>query len=114
MGLGGIGSILSRYLILLLAGLPNRFRVVLCDGDAFEFGNTYRMDVPEFINKADAVSDELQARFGRPGLSLRSVPEFLTTENAKRIIQDGDVVLLCLDNHASRKLACAPIAVSRR
>lgn len=105
VGLGGIGSILSRYLVLLLAGLPDRFRVVLCDGDAFDFGNTYRMDVPDFSNKADAVTDELQDRFGRPGLSLRSIPEFLTAENAERIIQEGDVVFLCLDNHASRKLA---------
>ena len=61
IGLGGIGLILSRYLTLFLAAFTEEFRVVLCDGDAFEPANSYRMDIPDFDNKAVAVADQLAA-----------------------------------------------------
>lgn len=104
IGLGGIGLILSRYLTLFLAAFTEEFRVLLCDGDAFEPANRYRMDVPEFDNKAVAVADELAQLFGRGGLHLRWVPEYVTAENVQQVIQSGDCVFLCVDNHATRKL----------
>lgn len=105
IGQGGIGSILSRYLILFLSGLGERFRIVLCDGDAWEEGNLYRADVPSFENKAVANARHFQQVFPRPGLTIRAVDKHLGEANAADIIRDGDVVFLCLDNHASRKLA---------
>ena len=104
IGLGGIGLILSRYLTLFLAAFSEEFRVLLCDGDAFEPANSYRMDVPDFDNKAVAVADQLAQLFGRSGLHLRWVPEYVTAENVQQVIQSGDCVLLCVDNHATRKL----------
>jgi hypothetical protein len=110
VGLGGIGSILVRYLTIFLAALPDPFRLVLCDGDAFEAGNSYRMDVPSFENKAAAMAAELSRSFTRGGLSIRAVPEYLSQNNCREIIQPGDTVILCVDNHATRKLASQRVA----
>ncbi len=105
IGLGGIGSILARYLILFLASIPEKFRVVLVDGDDFEPNNNYRMDVPSYDNKATAMDAVLSERFGRENLVIRSRGEYLTLENQDDLIREGDFVLLCVDNHATRKLA---------
>ena len=105
IGLGGIGSILARYLVLFLASLPEEFRVLLVDGDAFEPNNNYRMDVPSYENKAVAIMMEIGQRFGRDGLAVRSKSQYLNRENQEDLIRDGDFVLLCVDNHATRKLA---------
>jgi hypothetical protein len=110
IGLGGIGSILARYLTIFLAALPDPFRLVLCDGDAFEPGNSYRMDVPSFENKAAAMAAELSRAFSREGLSIRAVPEYLGQGNREQVIGPGDCVLLCVDNHATRKLASQRMA----
>jgi ThiF family len=105
IGLGGIGQILSRYLTLFLSSLKDHeFRVLYVDGDAFEPDNSYRMDVPDFLNKAEATCRALEERFGRPGLHLRWVPEYVTPKNIRRIIGEGDFVLAGLDNHKSRLL----------
>jgi hypothetical protein len=105
IGLGGIGSILARYLVLFLASLPEEFRVLLADGDDFEPGNNYRMDVPSYQNKAVAMDADLNQRFGREGLVIRSKDQYLNHDNKHDLIREGDFVLLCVDNHKSRKLA---------
>jgi len=105
IGLGGIGQIASRYLTLFLSSLKDHeFRVVLVDGDTFEPDNTYRMDVPDFANKAEATCHHLSERFGRPELHLRWLPEYVTPANVKKIIAEGDFVLAGVDNHATRLL----------
>lgn len=105
VGLGGIGLILARYLTLFLSSLRgHEFRLLLCDGDSFEPANAYRMDVPDYDNKAAAVARELGARFGRPGLNVRWLPEYVTPKNARKVVVEGDCVLAALDNHASRRL----------
>src|SRR5262249_41927361 len=105
VGLGGIGQILARHVTLFLSSMKEHdFRIVYCDGDAFEPDNSYRMDVPDFANKAEATCRALEDRFGRPGLHLRWLPEYATPKNIKKIITEGDVVLAGLDNHASRRL----------
>ncbi|HVS40221.1 MAG TPA: ThiF family adenylyltransferase, partial [Gemmataceae bacterium] len=105
IGLGGIGLILARYLTLFLSAFRDvEFRLVLCDGDAFEPANAYRMDVPDFDNKAAAVAAELTRLFGRGGLHVRFVPEYVTAQNAGDVIRPGDCVLLAVDNHATRLL----------
>jgi molybdopterin/thiamine biosynthesis adenylyltransferase len=105
IGLGGIGLVLARYLVLFLSAFRDReFRLVFVDGDAFEPSNTYRMDVPDFANKAASVAADLQARFGRSGLHLRWVPEYVTARNVSRIIKDGDAVFAAVDNHSTRRV----------
>jgi hypothetical protein len=105
IGLGGIGLPLARLVVQFLASFREQeIRVVLCDGDAFEPDNLYRMDVPGFGNKAAAVAGELAERFGRSGLHLRWVPEYLTAKHARKVITEGDLVLAAVDNHFTRKL----------
>lgn len=105
IGLGGIGQISARFMTLFLASMKDHeFRVVYCDGDVFEPENGYRMDIPDFANKAEATCRYLEERFGRPGLHLRWVPEYVTPTNIKKIIMEGDFVIAGLDNHKSRLL----------
>jgi hypothetical protein len=110
IGLGGVGLFLARALVLFLAGLrqalspEEQIRVVLCDGDAFNLGNTYRMDIPDFGNKAVVLGQELLERHHCPGLSIRWIDEYVAADNVGGMIQDGDCVFLACDNHATRNL----------
>jgi hypothetical protein len=103
IGLGGVGSIVARYVAVFLASLLREGRLVLIDGDAFEERNSSRMLFPRLGNKADVVRAELELALERSLLALESIPEYLTEESAARLIQEGDVVLLCVDNHATRR-----------
>jgi hypothetical protein len=104
IGLGGVGGILARYLSVFLASLGVECRLVLIDGDEFEAGNASRMIFGACGNKAAVVRDGLLPRFKDSALSLVAVEEFITPENAERLIREGDIVLLAVDNHATRKL----------
>ncbi len=104
IGLGGIGSIIARYLSIFLASLNLNFRLVLIDGDSFEAGNASRMLFSGYGNKAVLTRAELLPQFIDSYLSLIAVQEFVTTSNVARLIHNGDVVFLAVDNHATRKL----------
>ena len=43
IGLGGVGSIVARYLSVFLASLGRNARLILIDGDQFEQSNSSRM-----------------------------------------------------------------------
>ncbi len=106
VGLGGTGSIAARYGLMLLAPLAKGrgARVLLIDGDAFEPGNATRMFFSSCGNKAAVTLADLRPRFRDSDLTLQAVPEYVTPENVARLVRPGDVVLLCVDNHATRKL----------
>lgn len=103
IGLGGVGSIVARYAAVFLASLgPSR--MVLIDGDQFEPSNASRMLFGSCGNKAKVVREELLPRFKDSQLTLVAVEEYVTTENISRLIQEGDIVMLCVDNHTTRHL----------
>jgi molybdopterin/thiamine biosynthesis adenylyltransferase len=110
LGLGGIGLFLARAVVTFLAGLrialdpDEEITVLLVDGKVFSERHTYRLDVPGFANKAAAVAGELLERHECPGLNIRYLPEFVTTENVDQVIREGDCVLMGVDNHATRNL----------
>lgn len=104
IGLGGVGSIVARYGALFLASLGTEARLVLIDGDTFELSNSTRMFFGACGNKAAVTRDELLPRFTESNLSLLAIEEYLTPDNIGRLIQEGDLVLLSVDNHATRKL----------
>ncbi|NNE91482.1 MAG: ThiF family adenylyltransferase [Verrucomicrobiales bacterium] len=104
IGLGGVGSIVARYLALFLGSQNRDLDLVLIDGDDFEPSNATRMIFPTCGNKAATVRDDLLAGFAHSRLSIRAIEEFVTYENIDQLIQPGDYVLLGLDNHASRKM----------
>jgi hypothetical protein len=104
IGLGGVGCVVARYGAIFLASLGRNARMVLIDGDAFEPPNASRMFFGTCGNKAAVIREELLPRFGNSNLSLIAIEEFVTAENISRLLHEGDLVLLTVDNHATRKL----------
>lgn len=107
IGVGGIGQIVATYLVRYLASLAVTARVVLIDGDEFEHGNETRMSVPRFFeNKAAALADALAATCRGTSVTLLPVQEYVRPDNLARLIHSGrgESVLMCVDNHATRKL----------
>jgi hypothetical protein len=104
IGLGGTGGIVARYLIMYLAALDVPVRVVLIDGDDFEPRNAERMFFSTCGNKASVVLEDLSPMLGDAPITLSAVGEYATPENLDRLVREGDIVLLAVDNHATRKL----------
>lgn len=104
IGLGGVGGIVARYLAVFLTALGAPMRLVLIDGDDFEAKNASRMLFGRAGNKAAVVSEELLAHLPEASLTLLAIEEYVTGENLPRLIRDGDLVILAVDNHATRKL----------
>jgi hypothetical protein len=104
IGLGGVGSIVARYLAVFLASLERNARLIFIDGDAFEQSNSSRMLFGACGNKATVTSDELLPRFADTTLSLLAIDEYVTDKNIARLIRESDIVILTVDNHATRKL----------
>ena len=103
IGVGGIGTILSDLITRFLnySGVDSQ-TVTLVDGDTFEPSNRSRQVFDELGKKADIKAEELNGKFN--GLVIDSFPHFLTPENIDKVIEEGDLVLSCLDNHKTRKL----------
>lgn len=105
VGLGGVGCIVLQYLAMFLKSLERPMRLVLIDGDRFEPSNAQRMQFGAIGNKAEIKSAEVLRTLGGGGnLAVLPVPEFVDRENIKRLIRDGDHVLMCVDNHQTRRL----------
>ena len=104
IGLGGIGGVVTQYLAVFLRSLGRPLRLVLIDGDRYEPGNGGRMVFSRAGNKAEVKAAEVLAMLGPCDVSVATVPEYVTAENVSRLIRNGDRVLLCVDNHPTRKL----------
>src|SRR3954451_6149976 len=104
IGLGGVGGIAARYGAMFLASLHRTVRLVLIDGDQFEASNASRMYFSGHGNKAAVTRTDLLKRFVESPLALIAIPEYVTPDNIERLIHSGDIVLCCVDNHATRKL----------
>lgn len=104
VGLGGVGGIVARYLLLFLRSLHTPVRVVFLDGDAFEQGNARRMAFHRTGNKAEVLREQLLPLLDGSQVSLEAIGEYLTPESLPRLVRAGDTLLLAVDNHATRKL----------
>jgi molybdopterin/thiamine biosynthesis adenylyltransferase len=102
IGIGGIGCALLPFLCRYLQYSEVRARLTLIDGDGFERSNAPRQAFSRLGNKAEVKSIELAREY--EVLSLRAVPEYVTEANIGRLISEGEVVFLMVDNHASRNL----------
>lgn len=102
IGIGGIGCALLPFLCRFLQYSREPARLTLIDGDRFARQNAVRQAFGRLGNKAEVKAAELAQEF--EALSFRSVPEYVTAENAARLIFSGEVVFLMVDNHASRHL----------
>ena len=102
IGIGGIGCALLPFLCRYLQYSGDKARITLIDGDSFERANAARQAFDRLGNKAEVKARELAREF--ENLSFRAAPEFVTPENVSRLLREGDVIFLMVDNHASRKL----------
>ncbi|MDA1263613.1 MAG: ThiF family adenylyltransferase [Planctomycetota bacterium] len=112
IGAGGVGGPLARYSALYLASLDDELPLVLVDGDAFEPANAARMFFARAGNKAAVLAEELSRHVGE-ALLVTAVEEYVTPDNVARLVREDDLVLLAVDNHATRKLIadrCAALA----
>lgn len=102
VGVGGIGGALAPFLARLLDAHEPPARLTLIDGDDFEAHNRERQAVPAYGNKATILAGELARTFDR--LSVRAVPVYVGEENVAALIEEGNYVLLAVDNHPSRRV----------
>lgn len=99
VGVGGLGSIAS--LLLVASGVG---KIGLVDGDSVSLSNLHR----QIIYKQSQIG-ERKAEKAKENLSslnsncdIVAYDEYLTEENAERIISEYDIVLDCCDNFATR------------
>ena len=104
VGLGGVGGIVARYLAVYLAALDSPCRLVFVDGDEFEPRNAERMLFSRRGNKAEVLADDLYEAVEGSAVTLDAVEEYVTAQNIERLLYAGDIVILAVDNHATRKL----------
>ena len=102
IGIGGIGCALLPFLCRYLQYSDEPARVTLIDGDRFERGNAARQAFSGLGNKAEVKAGELAREY--EAVAFRSMPDYVTEDNVARLIGEGEVVFLMVDNHASRHL----------
>jgi molybdopterin/thiamine biosynthesis adenylyltransferase len=103
IGMGGIGTSLvnplCRYIQYIRAQSK---KITIIDGDEFEAKNLERQAFFETSNKASSKARELSVMFDE--IIFEDIQEYVTKHNISSIINEGDLVFVCVDNHASRKL----------
>jgi molybdopterin/thiamine biosynthesis adenylyltransferase len=102
IGIGGIGCALLPFLCRYLQYSGEKARITLIDGDRFERSNAARQAFSGLGNKAEVKAGELAREY--EAVAFRSRPEYVTEDNVARLIGEGEVVFLMVDNHASRLL----------
>ena len=108
IGIGGIGSSLVNFLgrflwVQNVKGL--NITLDLIDGDQIELRNKERMDFESIHlsdNKAVAKAIQLAREFG-DRLLIRPIPEYISDQNIKGLVQNQDIVFLAVDNFKTRK-----------
>jgi molybdopterin/thiamine biosynthesis adenylyltransferase len=103
IGAGGIGC----YLIEGLARYLNyqseeSYELTIIDGDSYEQKNAQRQKFLNFRNKAEEMVSLNKAYYSK--IHFRSKNEYVTKNNVVSLIRENDFVLLCVDNHATRKV----------
>ena len=107
IGVGGIGSHLLLPLVQYL-NFPSNTKykldeLLLIDGDKFEHKNNSRQFVPKVSDyKAQSTSEYYKDKF--PELEIYHSNTYITEENIREFVRDGDIIFLCVDNNTTRKL----------
>jgi molybdopterin/thiamine biosynthesis adenylyltransferase len=102
IGAGGIGGHLIEPLARYLSYAEGSPEVTVIDGDVYEDRNRERQRFTANENKAEHTAALLKKEFPKIHVRFKSV--YVTDENVISNIREGDVVFLCVDNHATRKL----------
>lgn len=102
IGLGGIGTYLVEPLCRYLSHTPGHSDVTLVDGDTYEDRNRERQCFSDIGNKAVVSQTTLRDKF--PKVHFKAKGEYVTEDNVVSTLREGDIVFLCVDNHATRKV----------
>lgn len=110
-GCGGLGGYIAEYLTRIGVG-----EIFACDGDCFDETNLNRqiLSCEENIGKSKAYEAEKRAKAIVPGISFIPVAEFITEENAEKLISGCDIVMDALDSVKARKVlasACDKLSI---
>jgi molybdopterin/thiamine biosynthesis adenylyltransferase len=100
IGLGGIGGALAEPLCRYLDHTNYVNRVTLIDGDRYEARNAERQQAVIGYNKADAWAKRLSGTFRN--ITVGAVGSYLTPDNIRLHLPDNAIVMLGVDNHATR------------
>lgn len=101
IGVGGIGSYLIDPLARYLSHTEDNCEITIIDGDRYEERNRERQKFLNCQNKATETMNLLKDQF--PNVHFRSKEDYVTEDNVITTIREGDVVFMCVDNHATRK-----------
>ena len=102
IGLGGIGSILVERLCRFLnySQADNRFIVTLIDGDEYEDKNRERQEFTNLGDKAEIKANDLKVIYSN--ITFDYVIEYINKDTISRVINEKDIIFLCVDNHKTR------------
>ena len=111
-GCGGLGGNLLEHLARLGVG-----HITAVDGDVFEGSNLNRqiLSTPALLGSGKAAAARQRAGQITPAVSVTAAAEFLTEENADRLLAGCDLALDALDNAPARLClaeACARQGIS--
>jgi len=76
--------------------------VVLIDGDEYKDKNRGRQRFRRLGNKAEVKAEELAPDY--QNVLVKAEPIYVKGDNVVSLIRENDVVFLCVDNNATRKL----------
>jgi len=113
IGIGGIGFELADHLCRILAfGSPFRgvkiIKVILIDGDTYQFRNAERQYFDRIGNKAIVQAELLSKKF--PRILFGAIPRFVGEKDSERVIavesvvKEHRIVFLAPDNGKTRKI----------
>lgn len=101
IGMGGIGTCLYPELYRYLEFLEEEFEITLIDGDIYEDGNKPRQYFSRLGPKAEVTAEMYSSKF--PDLFFKAENVYINEENAIYLLEENDIVLMCVDNHVTRK-----------
>jgi molybdopterin/thiamine biosynthesis adenylyltransferase len=113
IGLGGIGCVLCEHLCRILA-FSSPFtrikiiKVILIDGDTYQFRNVERQNFDRIGNKAIVQAERLSNKF--PRILFGAIPCFVGEKNSEKeiavesVVKECRIIFLAPDNGKTRKL----------
>ncbi len=104
IGLGGIGSNLVESIARMMkySSVLSKYQLLLVDGDHWETRNADRQRVHHLGGKAEGTAQYLRQLF--PELEIVHNSKYVNANNIPLVVGEGDIVLLAVDNHATRRV----------
>lgn len=105
IGVGSGGTNLAHFVCQHLNFHDPNAIVTLVDGDKFEDKNFKNQRFRDIGKKAEIKKNELRSMYKQ--VRVRSYSQYLTPDNIAKLIEDGDIVFLGVDNHKTRSIVNA-------